>query len=392
MSGVPSSERLKLLPPYLIGKVDDLKRRLTAEGREIFDFGLGNPDGEPPEAVKERVRVEMGQAGFNRYMPSRGLPEVRQAICEWYQERYQQTFDKDTEAVATIGSKEGIGHLLFALVGAGDCVLTPDPAYPIHRFGVMLAGGEPVSVRVGPGIDHFGEIEKALAASPRKPRGLIVNFPHNPTTAVEDLSFFEKVVALAKKEDLWVISDLAYADLVYDGSQAPSIFQVPGARDVAVEFFTVSKSFNMPGWRVGFAVGNPTLVGALTSIKGYMDYGTFGPTQLAAATAVKDCRAFAESVRDLYRHRSGVLADALNQAGWPVERPRASMFIWAPLPPTHREMGSLEFAGQLLEKAGVAVAPGVGFGPAGEGHVRFSLVESDERVGKAGEAIRQFLA
>jgi alanine-synthesizing transaminase len=385
------SFRLSQLPPYVLARVDELKSRLRAEGREIFDFGLGNPDGPSPAAAVARLKAELERPGFQRYMPSRGLPEPRQAICAWYAHRYGQKFDPDKEAVITIGSKEGIGHLLLALVGPGDCVLSPDPGYPIHRFGVIIAGGEPVSVKTGPGRDHFRDIEDALARSPRKPKGLIVNFPHNPTTAVADETFFRKVVDLAAREGLWVISDLAYADLVFDDRPAPSIFQAPGARDLAVEFFTVSKSYSMPGWRVGFCVGNPDLVNGLATIKGYLDYGSFAPSQLAAATALTSCEKSVAENRALYRHRAEVLARGLREAGWPVEVPRATMFQWAPLPAAHAGSGSLQFAAELLEKAGVAVAPGVGFGPGGDGYVRFSLIESDDRVRQACAQVGKFL-
>jgi len=383
--------RLSQLPPYVLAKVDELKSRLRAEGREIFDFGLGNPDGPSPAAAVARLNAELGKPGFQRYMPSRGLPEVRQAICRWYAARYGATFDPETEAVVTIGSKEGIGHLLLSLIGPGDCVLSPDPGYPIHRWGVVIAGGEAVPVAVGPDKDHFHEIEAALARSPRKPKGLVVNFPHNPTTATADLRFYERVVELARREQLWVISDLAYADLCFDGKPAPSVFQVKGARDVAVEFFTVSKSYSMPGWRVGFCVGNPDLVGGLITIKGYLDYGSFAPTQLAAATALGACDADMVKNRDTYRHRAEVLGGALAAAGWAVAPPVATMFLWAPIPERHRSKGSVAFAAELLEKAGVAVAPGLGFGEAGDGFVRFSLIEPDDRARRAGELIAKFL-
>jgi alanine-synthesizing transaminase len=383
---------LRLLPPYVLARVDELKTRLRAEGREIYDFGLGNPDGPSPGAAVDRLKAELERPGFQRYMPSRGLPEVRRAICAWYERRYGQRFDPDEEAVVTIGSKEGIGHLLHAIVGARDCVLAPDPGYPIHRFGVILAGGEPVSVSVGPGLDHFREIEAAMARSPRPPKGLVVNFPHNPTTAVADLAFYARVVDLARRTGMWVISDLAYADLVFNEGAAPSIFQVPGARDVAVEFFTVSKSYNMPGWRVGFAVGNRDLVGALTTIKGYMDYGSFAPGQLAAAKVLAEGDDHVAGVRKLYQHRAGLLVAGLNAAGWKVDAPEATMFVWAAVPPRFVAGGAVAFAARLLQEAGVAVAPGVGFGPAGEGFVRFSLIEPDDRAGAACKAIGTFLS
>ncbi len=391
----PSSNRfarLAALPPYVLAAVDELKSRLRAEGHDVFDFGLGNPDGPSPRAVIERLTTEAQRPGNQRYMPSRGLPEVRRAICDWYQRRYGQTFDPETEAVVTLGAKEGLAHLLLAIVGPGDCVLSPDPCYPIHRYGVIIAGGEPVPVATGPGLDPYGEIEAALARSPRKPKGLIINFPHNPTSAVVEQSFFEKVVALAKRESLWVISDLAYADLLHDGKPAPSIFGVPGGRDVAVEFFTVSKSYSMPGWRVGFCVGNRTLVGALGTIKGYLDYGIFGPVQLAAATALSPlCDADVAANRELYKRRAAILCDGLAAAGWPVPRPTASMFVWAPLPGRAVEKGAVTFAAELLAEARVAVSPGVGFGPGGEGFVRFALVETDDRARQACAAIGRFL-
>jgi alanine-synthesizing transaminase len=387
-----SSYRLSQLPPYVLARVDELKSRLRAEGRDIFDFGLGNPDGPSPAKVVARLQTELGKPGFQRYMPSKGLPEVREAICAWYARRHKITFNPETEAVATIGSKEGIAHLLLALLGPGDCVLAPDPGYPIHQKGVVIAGGEVVPVQVGPGQDHFADIQAAFARSPRPPKGLIVNFPHNPTTATADLGFYEKVVELALREKLWVISDLAYADLCFDDQPAPSIFQVARAREVAVEFFTVSKSYSMPGWRVGFCVGNPDLVGGLATIKGYLDYGSFGPTQLAAATALNECDGDVVSNRALYKHRAAVLCDALNAAGWPVTAPTATMFVWAAIPARYRALGALGFASELLQKAGVAVAPGTGFGAGGEGYVRFSLIESDDRVRRACAQIAQLLA
>ncbi|HEX3695897.1 MAG TPA: aminotransferase class I/II-fold pyridoxal phosphate-dependent enzyme [Polyangia bacterium] len=383
--------RLASLPPYVLAAVDELKSRLRAEGHDVFDFGLGNPDGPSPVAVIERLTTEVRRPGNQRYMPSKGLPEVRRAICDWYQRRYQQTFDPDKESVVTIGAKEGLAHLLLALVGPGDCVLSPDPCYPIHRYGVIIAGGEPVPVAVRPGGDHFAAIEAALGKAPRKPKGLIVNFPHNPTSATADLGFYARVVALARREHLWVISDLAYADLSYDGQSAPSIFQVPGARDVAVEFFTVSKSYSMPGWRVGFCVGGERLVGALTTIKGYLDYGIFAPAQLAAATALSSCDADVVANRDRYRHRAEVLVRGLGDAGWSVDKPIASMFVWAAVPASHRHLGAVGFASALLERAKVAVSPGLGFGPGGEGYVRFALIEPDQRVAKACAAIGKFL-
>jgi alanine-synthesizing transaminase len=389
MAGSP---RLSVLPPYVLAAVDELKSRLRAEGHDVYDFGLGNPDGPSPAAAVERLVAEARRAGNQRYMPSKGLPESRRAICDWYARRYGVGFDPDREAVVTIGSKEGIAHLLLALVGPGDCVLAPDPCYPIHRFGVIIAGGEPVPVATGPGRDAFAEIEAALGRAPRPPVGLVVNFPHNPTTATVERPFYEKVVALARRERLWVISDLAYADLTFEaGRPTPSIFEVPGARDLAVEFFTVSKSYSMPGWRVGFCVGNPELCGHLATIKGYLDYGIFAPAQLAAATALASCDDAVEENRRRYQRRAEALVAGLGAAGWRVDPPKASMFVWAPLPESRRAQGSVAFAAAMLEEARVAVSPGVGFGPGGEGFVRFSLVESEERIARAAAAIGAFL-
>ena len=395
MSGhAPSapSGRLDALPPYVLAAVDELKSRLRAEGHDVYDFGLGNPDGASPDAAIERLVAEARRPGSQRYMPSKGLLEPRRAICDWYARHYAQAFDPERDAVVTIGSKEGIAHLLLALVSPGDCVLAPDPCYPIHRFGLIIAGGEPIPVSCRPGLDHYAEIESALAKSPRPPTGLIVNFPHNPTAATVDLGYYEKVVALAKRERLWVISDLAYADLTFPPApKTPSIFQIPGARDVAVEFFTMSKSYSMPGWRVGFCVGNPEIVGKLATIKGYLDYGIFGPVQLAAATALANCDAAVEENRLRYQRRAEVLVQGLNEVGWPVSMPAGSMFVWAELPESHRFMGTIAFASALLREARVALSPGLGFGPGGDGWVRFSLVESEERTRAACAAIGAFL-
>lgn len=387
-----SSGRLAALPPYILAKVDELKTRLRAEGHDVYDFGLGNPDGPSPAAAIDRLVNEARRPGSQRYMPSKGLPETRQAICDWYRRRYQQSFDPETEAVVTIGSKEGIAHLLLALVSPGDFVLAPDPCYPIHSFGVAIAGGKPWPVACAPGLDHFAELEKALGSAPGRPVGLIVNFPHNPTSATVDLAYYEKVVALARREKLWVISDLAYADLAFDPAlPTRSIFEVAGARDVAVEFFTVSKSYSMPGWRVGFCVGNPDIVAHLTTIKGYLDYGIFGPAQLGAATAVASCDEEVGQNRRRYLQRAELLVKGLAAAGWSVPMPKASMFVWAEVPAAHRAQGAVAFASALLQQARVAVSPGVGFGPGGEGYVRFSLVETDERVERACAAIGEFL-
>lgn len=384
--------RVSQLPPYILSRFDALKAKLRAAGQDIFDFGLGNPDGPCPKAVVDRLLAELKQPGFHRYIPSKGLLEPRQAIAAWYRRRYDVAIDPEREAVVTIGSKEGIAHLLLGLVGPGDCVLSPDPGYPIHRYGVVIAGGEPVAYRTGPGRDHLKEIQDALRRSPRRPKGVVVNFPNNPTTATVDARFYERLVELAHAEGMWIISDLAYADLTFDGTTSPSVLSSPRAREVAVEFFTVSKSYSMPGWRVGFCVGNGELVGVLTTMKGYVDYGSFTPTQLAAATALRDCDRDVEDNRARYKHRATFLADALNRAGWKVTPPLASMFLWAPVPEKFADLGSIDFAALLLERTGVVAVPGVGFGPGADGFVRFSLVEGDERARAACDRIAKFLA
>ena len=377
----------------MLATVDELKSRLRAAGHDVYDFGLGNPDGASPRAAVERLIEEAQTPGNQRYMPSRGMPEARKAICDWYARKYGQSFDPDGEAVVTLGAKEGLAHLLLAIVGPGDCVLSPDPCYPIHRFGVSIAGGEPVPVATGPGRDAYAEIEKALARAPRKPKGLIVNFPHNPTSAVADLAFYQKVVALAKRESLWVISDLAYADLMHDGQPAPSIFQVDGARDVAVEFFTVSKSYSMPGWRVGFCVGNRQLVGRADQHQGLPRLRQLRARAARGGDRARR-RATATSPRTAPSTSTARSCCAPSSRRW-AGRSRCRSRRCScgrrcrPRPP---HLGSVRFASELLERARVAVSPGVGFGPGGEGFVRFALVEKDDRTRRACAAIGDFLA
>jgi alanine-synthesizing transaminase len=386
-------QRLTGLPPYVLGQVDELKTKLRLAGHEVYDFGLGNPDrGSPPEVVERLVR-EAPPAAHHRYAPSPGVPAVRKAICDWYRRRYRVELDPELEAVSTIGSKEGLGHLFYAVVGPGDAVLVPDPCYPIHRFGVLFAGGEVVPVPTGPGRDPLAELEAAYARAPKPPKLAVINFPHNPTTAVASREQLEAIVRWAEKRDLWLVSDLAYADLVFDGeSPSPSMLEIPGARERTCEFFTVSKSYNMPGWRVGFCVGNRELVGALKKIKGYLDYGHFAPVQLAAVTALEAGDEAVRAVRETYRARRDALIGGLAQAGWPVEPPAATMFVWAPVPEKFRTAGAVKFAMELLDHARVAVAPGNGFGPGGEGFVRFALVEEVVRIEAACRAIGRWLA
>ncbi|MDZ7750933.1 MAG: alanine transaminase [Gammaproteobacteria bacterium] len=383
--------RIKRLPPYVFASVDQLKAEARARGEDIIDFGMGNPDRPTPRHIVDKL-VEVAQRNdTHRYSMSRGIPRLRRAICNWYKVRYDVDLDMDEEAIVTIGSKEGLAHLALATVEPGDAVLVPNPSYPIHPWGFVIAGADIRHVPIGADVDFFAEMEKAIKDSWPKPKLLVLNFPSNPTTQCVDLEFYEKVVAIAREHEIWVIQDLAYADLVFDGYEAPSILQVPGAKEVAVEFFTLSKSYNMPGWRVGFMVGNRTLVGALRRIKSYLDYGIFTPVQVAAIAALEGPQDCVEEIRTTYRNRRDVLCQGLNAAGWPVEPPKATMFVWAPIPEPYREMGSLEFSKKLLRDAKVAASPGVGFGAYGDAHVRFALIENEHRTRQAVRGIRSML-
>jgi alanine-synthesizing transaminase len=385
-------QRLEGLPAYILGAIDERKSALRARGEEVFDFGLGNPDRPAAPSVVARLTTAATVGENHRYQPSPGVLALRAAICRWYERRYQLHFDPESEAVVTIGSKEGLGHLLLATVNPGDVVLAPDPCYPIHRFGVHFAGGHYQPVPTGPDRhDPVADLEAAWHAAPRPPKLAIVNFPHNPTTATVDEATMVRIVRWAEKHDVWLISDLAYADLVFEG-RAPSALSVPGARERTVEFFTTSKSFNMAGWRCGFCVGNPTLVGALRRIKGYFDYGIFNPIQQAAMAALDSGEPLAGEMRDTYRARARTLVDGLAAAGWKVAPPQATMFVWAPLPERFRSAGSLSFSLQLLDGAQVSVAPGIAFGEGGDAHVRFSLIEEPPRIEGACRRIAAFLA
>jgi alanine-synthesizing transaminase len=384
--------RLEHLPPYVLAEIDALKQQALSRGEEVYDFGLGNPDRPAPELAVATLVAESAKTANHRYQPSRGIAPLREAIAAWYRRRHQVEVDPDGETVITIGSKEGLAHLFYATLGPGDTVLVPDPCYPIHRVGVQFAGAIPVSVPMGPGRDHLADYEAARARAPRPPRFAILNFPHNPTTATVDLEFWKRALAWAEQHDLYVISDLAYADLVFDGTNAVSALRVPGAKSRVVEFFTVSKSYNMAGWRVGFCVGNPRLVAALRTMKAYLDYGIFGAVQHAAAAVLSPAGdAIAREQCALYRARRDALCEGLRAAGWPVEPSRATMFVWAALPETMRHLGSVGFCKSLFERARVAVSPGTGFGEGGEGHVRFSMVEEVPRIRAATEAIGRFL-
>ena len=380
--------RIKRLPPYVFNIVNELKAKARAQGEDIVDFGMGNPDQPTPKHIIDKL-VEVAQRrDTHRYSLSKGIPRLRRAIGNWYRDRFQVELDPETEAIVTIGSKEGLAHLALATIGPGDAVLVPNPAYPIHPYGFVIAGADIRHVPMVTGGDFFAELEKAIKDSWPRPKMLVLNFPGNPTTQCVDLEFFERVVAIAREHEIWVIHDLAYADIVFDGYTAPSILQVPGAKDVAVEFFTLSKSYNMPGWRVGFMCGNHKLVGALARMKSYHDYGLFTPIQVAAIAALEGPQDCVAEIREMYRSRRDVLCDGLNAIGWKVDKPKATMFVWAPIPEEYRHLGSLEFCKKLLQDAKVAVSPGIGFGEYGDDHVRFSLIENEHRTRQAIRGIR----
>lgn len=381
-------QRIKRLPPYVFNIVNELKAKARARGEDIIDFGMGNPDQPTPPHIVEKMVEATRRGDTHRYSMSRGIPRLRRAITTWYKNRYDVDLDPETEAIVTIGSKEGLAHLALATVGPGDAVLVPSPAYPIHPYGFVIAGADIRLVPMVPGVDFFEELEKAIKDSWPKPKMLVLNFPGNPTTQCVELEFFEKVINICRENNIWVIQDLAYADIVFDGYVAPSILQVPGAKDIAVEFFSLSKSYNMPGWRVGFMCGNPTLVAALTRMKSYLDYGMFTPIQVAAITALEESQDCVKEICAMYQERRDVLCEGLNAVGWQVDKPKATMFVWAPIPEQYKHMGSLEFSKKLLEDAKVAVSPGIGFGDYGDDHVRFGLIENAHRTRQAIRGIR----
>ena len=383
--------RIDRLPPYVFNITAELKLAARRRGEDIIDMSMGNPDGAtPPHIVDKLVQVAQ-RADTHGYSASKGIPRLRRAISHWYRDRYAVDIDPDAEAVVTIGSKEGLAHLMLATLDRGDTVLVPDPSYPIHIYGAVIAGADIRSVPLTPGVDFFSELERAIRGSYPKPKMMVLGFPSNPTAQCVELDFFERVVALARKHDIFVVHDLAYADIVFDGWRAPSIMQVPGAKDIAVEFFTLSKSYNMAGWRIGFMVGNADLVHALARIKSYHDYGTFTPLQVAAIAALESDQQCVKEIAATYQRRRDVLVKGLREAGWPVETPRASMYIWAAIPESYRHLGSLEFAKLLLDEAKVSVAPGIGFGDYGDGHVRFALIENENRIRQAVRGIKAML-
>jgi alanine-synthesizing transaminase len=380
--------RIQRLPPYVFNITGELKMAERRRGVDIIDMSMGNPDAATPAHIVAKLVETAQKEHTHGYSVSKGIPRLRKAIVGWYQRRYGVSLDPDTEAIATIGSKEGLAHLMLATLDRGDTVLVPNPSYPIHIYGAIIAGADIRSIRMTNDVDFFEELERAIRESIPKPKMMILGFPSNPTAQCVDLPFFERVVALAKEHGILVVHDLAYADIVFDGYQAPSIMQVPGARDVAVEFFTLSKSYSMAGWRVGFMVGNAEMVSALARIKSYHDYGTFTPIQVASVIALEGPQDCVEEVRRQYQSRRDVLARGLLDAGWTVEVPKASMYIWARIPEAYQAMGSLEFAKKLLLEARVAVSPGIGFGDYGDTHVRFALIENEQRIRQAVRGIK----
>ena len=384
--------RIERFPPYVFSIVNDLKASARRAGEDIIDLGMGNPDIPTPEPVVEKLKEAVDNPRNHRYSASRGIPKLRAAICDLYERSWGVALDPDTEAVATIGAKEGLAHLAWVLLEPGDSVLVPEPTYPIHTYAMILAGANLTSVPLSIESDFFGDLVAAYERSEPKPRVVLCSFPHNPTTAVVGLDFFEQLVEFAKARDVMVIHDLAYADLVFDEERAPSFLQIPGARDVGVEFFSMSKSYSMPGWRLAFAVGNRDMIGALTKLKSYLDYGVFQPIQIAGIIALNECTEVPKQIREIYRARRDTLCDGLERIGWPITRPPATMFAWGEIPERFKEMGSLEFAKLLVREARVAVSPGIGFGPAGDIHVRFALVENEQRIRQGIRGIRQALS
>ncbi len=381
--------RIKRLPPYVFSIVDALKIEARRGGEDIIDLGMGNPDVPTPKPIIDKLVEAVANPRNHKYSASKGIYKLRLAITDWYKRRYNVDLDPDTEAIATIGAKEGIAHMTLATIGSGDLVLVPTPAYPIHPYSVIIAGGDLLTVPLREESDFFQDLISAVKQTWPKPKMLILSFPHNPTTTVVDLEFFQKIVDFAKENKLFIIHDLAYADLVFDGYQAPSFLQVPGAKEVGVEFFSLSKSYSMPGWRVGFCVGNSHLIGALTRLKSYYDYGIFQPIQIASIIALNELQESVNEIVDIYHKRRDTLIEGLMRVGWKIEKPKATMFVWAKIPDEFSKMGSLEFSKLMLKEAKVAISPGIGFGDCGEGYVRFALVENEHRINQAVRGIRK---
>ncbi|HUU50220.1 MAG TPA: alanine transaminase [Nitrospinota bacterium] len=381
-------QRIKRLPPYIFSQIEELKRQARKRGEDIIDFGMGNPDQPTPEHIVKKLCEAAEKPRNHRYSASKGIPKLRLAITNWYKRNFKVNLNPETEAIVTIGSKEGLSHLTLAIIGSGDSVLVPSPTYPIHSYGVIIANGDVVHVPLIKGENFLESLIKSYKHHWPRPKAMVLNFPHNPTTTCVDLDFFKKVVAFAKENNIIVIHDLAYADLVYDGYKAPSILQVRGAKEVCVELFTLSKSYSMPGWRVGFVVGNSKIIEAFTRIKSYLDYGTFQPIQIASIIALNGPKDCVERIRSKYQSRRDVLVSGLNRIGWKVEKPKATMFLWAEIPDKYKKMGSLKFSKLLLKKAKVVVYPGIGYGEYGDDYVRFALIENEHRSKQAIKGIK----
>ena len=383
--------RIQKLPPYVFAVINEMRARARAAQQDVIDLGMGNPDGATPRAVVSKMVEATRNARNHRYSTSRGIPRLREEITRRYQTNYGVSLDPDKEAIVTIGAKDALAHLLFAVIGPGDAVVSPNPAYPIHQYGVIMAEGHACLLPMPSPEEFLNRLEHLYHTSSRHPKLLLISFPHNPTTTCVELDFFRAIIAMAHRYGTLVVHDFAYADLGFDGYKPPSILQVEGAKDVAVEIFSMSKSYNMAGWRVGFCLGNARMIGALARIKSYLDYGVFQPIQIASIIALRECEEDTRKICAVYQKRRDVLIQGLARARWQVEKPRGSMFVWAPLPERYRADGSLEFAKLLMKEALVAVSPGIGFGPLGEGHVRFALVENEHRIRQATRSIAKFL-
>jgi alanine-synthesizing transaminase len=383
-------KRMQRLPPYVFSMVVEQMMQERRAGEDIVDLGMGNPDVPTPDPIIEKMKEALDNPKNHRYSASRGITGIRKAICNWYDRRYDVKLDPETEAIATIGVKEGLAHLVLVTLGPGDVVFVPNPCYPIHFYASIIAGADVRSIPLTDDADFFEQLQAAAKYTWPLPKMIIFNFPHNPTTRVIGIDFFEKIVAFAKEHKIWLVHDLAYADLVYDGFRAPSLLEVPGAKDVGVEFYSMTKGYSMAGWRVGFCVGNPTLIKALARMKSYLDYGIFQPIQIAAIKALNECDEESKAIAKVYEGRRDCLVNNLNRIGWEIEKPKATMFVWAKIPEKYIEMGSLEFSLRMLKGAKVAVSPGVGFGEVGEGHVRFALVENEQRIRQAVRGIKKW--
>lgn len=384
--------RVNKLPPYIFDEIQKLKMEARHFGKDIIDFGMGNPDQPTPSPIVEKLREVSLKPATHRYSQSKGIPRLRKSICDWYERRFSVHLDPDSEAVVTMGSKEGLAHLALATLDKGDAVLVPNPSYPVHPYGFVIAGADIRHVPIGKNVDFFSELDNAIKNSYPKPKMLVLNFPSNPTTQCVEIEFFEKIVEMAREHEIWVVQDFAYADLCFDGYEAPSILQVEGAKEVAVEFFSLSKSYNMPGWRVGFCCGNKDLLAALSRIKSYFDYGLFTPIQVAAIKALDEGDEHVIAIKETYKSRRDILVKGLNNSGWPTDTPKATMFVWSKIPDSMINLGSLEFSKRLLTEAKVAVSPGIGFGDYGEGYVRFSLIENEHRIKQALRSIKKFIS